>query len=133
MDARFVDEGIAGIIGRLTWIRYIRFSCDQTPQIDAIMRAAALLAEYGIKPYRLFVYMLITKDIGDAAHRVERLRELAGISLYAQAERNETKGITPNRAQLEFAQRYVYGRAYRKETWREYCRKRNLEFTEVTT
>lgn len=130
MDARLVDERIAGIIGRLKWVKYIRFSCDQTPQIDAIFRAAALLAEYGIKPYRLFIYLLVTKDIDNAAHRVERLRELNGISLYAQAERNESKGITPNPAQLEFAQRFVYGRTYRKETWREYCEKRNFNFAE---
>ena len=130
LDARLVDERIAGIIGRLTWIKYIRFSCDTLPQIDAIHRAAALLAEYDIKPYRLFVYVLVTKDIDNAARRVESLRELNGISLYAQAERNDGKGIIPNRAQLEFAQRYVYGRAYRKETWREYCEKRNLNFYE---
>jgi len=128
LDARLVDKRIAGIIGRLKWIKYIRFSCDTLPQIEAIHRAAALLAEYNIKPYRLFVYVLVTKDIGDAARRVEGLRELNGISLYAQAERNTAKGIIPNGAQLEFAQRYVYGRTYRKETWAEYCHKRNFDF-----
>jgi hypothetical protein len=131
LDARLVDERIAGIIGRVTWIKYIRFSCDTAPQIQAIHNAAALLAPYGIKPYRLFIYLLVTKDIDEAAARVESLRELNGISLYAQAERNDGKGITPNRAQLEFAQRYVYGRTYRNETWREYCEKRNLDFVGV--
>ena len=89
-----------------------------------------MLEAHGLKPYRLFVYILVTKDVANAAYRVERLRELHGISLYAQAERNEAKGITPNPEQLEFAQRYVYGRSYRKETWREYCENRNLNFTE---
>ena len=133
MDARLVDGRIADIIARLKWIRYIRFSCDTAQQIDAIHHAAALLTERDIKPYRLFVYMLVTKDVSDAADRVERLRGLTGISLYAQAERNGGKGITPNRIQLEFAQRYVYGRSYRTETWREYCEKRNLKFLEVNT
>ncbi|MCL2356616.1 MAG: radical SAM protein [Defluviitaleaceae bacterium] len=128
LDARLVDERAAGIIGRLKWIKYIRFSCDSLAQTGAIRRAAALLEQYGIKPYRLFIYLLITKDINNAARRVEALRGLTGISLYAQAERNDKKGIVPNRAQLEFAQRYVYGRAYRKETWSEYCEKRNLKF-----
>jgi hypothetical protein len=131
MDARLVNERIAGIIARLTWIKYIRFSCGALPQIDAIKRAAALLAKYGIKPYRLFIYLLVTKDINNAAQRVESLRELTGINLYAQAERNDSKGIIPNREQLEFAQRYVYGRAYKKETWREYCKKRNFIYMEV--
>lgn len=52
MDARLVDDHIAGILARLTWIRFIRFSCDQIPQIEAIERAAELLGNHGKKPYR---------------------------------------------------------------------------------
>lgn len=130
MDARLVDERIASILARLKWIKYIRFSCDQKAQINAIFKTAELLEKRGVKPYRLFVYVLVTKDIEDAAYRVERLREIHNISLYAQAERNEAKGIIPNRAQIEFAQRFVYGRRYKKETWREYCERRNFNFEE---
>lgn len=121
MDARLVNDRIASILARLKWISYIRFSCDQKAQIGAIQNTVELLGKYGVKPRKLFVYVLVTKDISDAAYRVERLRELGNISLYAQAERNESKGIIPNSAQLEFAQRYVYGRSYKKETWDEYC------------
>jgi len=121
MDARLITERIADIIARLKWIKYIRFSCDQIPQIDAITNAAALLEERGVRPYRLFVYLLVTEDIENAAYRVEKLKELKNISLYAQAERNELQGIVPNAIQLEFAQRYIYGRSYRKETWSDYC------------
>lgn len=131
MDARLVNDRIAGILARLKWIKYIRFSCDQKAQIDAIFNVARLLDKYGVKPYRMFIYVLVTKDIEDAAYRVERLREIHNISLYAQAERNESKGIIPNRAQLEFAQRYVYGRCYKKETWREYCERWGTDFKEV--
>ena len=120
MDARLVDERIAGILARLKWIRFIRFSCDQIPQIEAIERAAELLAQHGKKPYNLFVYLLVTKDIENAAYRVERLKRLKGINLYAQAERNDRKGIVPNALQKEFAQRFVYGRCYLKESWAEY-------------
>jgi hypothetical protein len=130
MDARLVDERIAGIIARLKWIEHIRFSCDTTAQIDAIIKTAALLGEHGIKPYKLYIYLLVTKDIDNAAHRVEKLKRLKNISIYAQAERNETKGIVPGADQLEFSQRYVYKGLFRKETWREYCQKRNLNFTE---
>ncbi|MCM1165655.1 MAG: hypothetical protein NC401_06555 [Ruminococcus sp.] len=130
MDARLVDERIASILARLKWIKYIRFSCDQKAQIDAICNVADLLSKNGVKPYRIFVYVLVTKDIEDAAFRVERLREIGNISLYAQAERNDTKGIFPNRAQLEFAQRYVYGHCYKKETWREYCERYGTDFKE---
>ena len=123
MDARLVNERIADIIARLKWIKYIRFSCDQIQQIKAIENAAALLLERGIKPYRLFIYLLVTSDIESAAYRVERLKKLKNISIYAQPERNEPQGITPNAAQKEFCQRYIYGRSYKKETWREYCQR----------
>jgi len=129
MDARLVDGRIADIIARLNWIKYIRFSCDQISQIDAIQNAAALLLERGIKPYRLFVYLLVTKDIENAAYRVDRLKELKNISIYAQAERNEARGIVPNAAQLEFSQRYVYGRGYKKEAWPDYCTRNGFNFT----
>ena len=120
MDARLVTDRIVGILARLKWIRFIRFSCDQIPQIEAIERAAELLEGYGKKPYNLFIYLLVTKDVENAAYRVERLKRLKGISIYAQAERNDRKGIIPNALQKEFAQRFVYGRCYLKESWEEY-------------
>ena len=120
MDARLVDDRAARILARLKWIRFIRFSCDQIAQIDAIEQAAELLARHGKKPYNLFIYLLVTKDLEDAAYRVERLKRLKGINLYAQPERNERKGIIPNARQKEFAQRYIYGHCYKRETWEQY-------------
>lgn len=123
MDARLVDDRIAGILARLKWIRFIRFSCDQIPQIEAIERAAELLENHGKKPYNLFIYLLVTEDVENAAYRVDRLKRLKGISIYAQPERNERKGIIPNALQKEFAQRYVYGRCYLRESWAEYLKR----------
>lgn len=121
MDARLVDNHIAAILSRLSWIRFIRFSCDQKAQIEPIRRTIELLGKYGVRPYRIFIYLLVTKDIQDAADRVEALKGYKAINLYAQAERNTRLGITPSTAQLEFQQRYVYGGCYRSETWEEYC------------
>lgn len=131
MDARLVDDTIADILSRLRWIRFIRFSCDQKNQIEPIIRTIELLGKYGVRPYRIFIYLLVTPDIQDAADRVEALKQYKGINLYAQAERNERLGIMPNAAQLEFQQRYVYGGCYRTETWEGYCRRRGLHFMEV--
>lgn len=131
MDARLVDDDIADILSRLKWIRFIRFSCDQKSQIEPVRRTIELLRKHGVKPYRIFVYILVTRDIQDASMRVEALKRYPGINLYAQAERNERLGIMPNAAQLEFQQRYVYGGRYRKETWEGYCRRKGLNFTEV--
>lgn len=129
MDARLVDDRIAGILANLNWIRFIRFSCDQKAQIESVRRAIEFLEQHGVKPYRICIYILVTKDIQDAVERVEALKFYKGIRLYAQAERNERLGILPNAAQMEFQQRYVYSGRYRKETWDEYCLRRNFDFT----
>lgn len=126
MDARMVDDRIAGILSRLKWIRFIRFSCDQKSQIEPIKRTIDLLGKHGVKPYRIFIYMLVTNDIDDASDRVEALKIYKGINLYAQAERNERLGIMPNEMQLEFQQRYMYGGCYRTETWKEYCQRKKM-------
>lgn len=128
MDARLVIEDVADILSRLSWIRFIRFSCDQKSQIVPVKRTVDLLMKHGVKPYRIFVYLLVTADIEDASERIEALKGYKAINIYAQAERNERLGIMPNVAQLEFQQRYVYGGCYRKETWREYCKRRKFNY-----
>ena len=124
MDARLVTEEVADILAGLDWIKWIRFSCDTIGQIESIDRVTEMLGSRGIKPYRLFIYVLVRKDLDEADYRVQRLKRHKGIHLYAQAERNEGLGIRPNKAQLEFTNRYIYGNLYRKETWKEYLDKR---------
>lgn len=128
MDARLVDDEIADILSRLKWIRFIRFSCDQRLQIEPIRKTIELLGKHGVKPYRIFIYLLVTSDIQDASERVEVLKEYRAINLYAQAERNERLGIIPNKKQLEFQNRYIYGGSYRNETWKEYCERRGMKW-----
>lgn len=127
MDARLVDDEIADILSRLRWIRFIRFSCDQKYQIEPVRNAIKQLEKYGVKPYRIFIYLLVTEDIQDASERVEALKEYKAINLYAQAERNERLGIIPNKMQLEFQQRYIYGGSYRNETWEKYCKRKGMK------
>lgn len=124
MDARLVTPEIADILCRLEWIRYIRFSCDTIGQIQHIDKVIRLFGERGVKPYKVMVYVLVRSDLENADYRVESLKKHKGIRLYAQAERNERMGIIPNKAQLEFANRYVYGGSFRKENWKEYVNKR---------
>lgn len=126
MDARLVTDDIAQILSKLKWIRYLRFSCDSIPQIAAIHKTAELLGKYGIKPSKMFIYLLVTSDLDNAEYRVEQLKTLRGISIYAQAERNESMGITPNKLQREFANRYVYSGKFRTLTWTEYVKGKGL-------
>lgn len=124
MDARLVTKDVAQILSKLNWIRFLRFSCDQKSQIESVLKTIELLGKYGVRPYRIFVYLLVTKDIQDASDRVEALKKYKNINLYAQAERNDSMGISPNKLQLEFQQRYIYSGCFRKETWNEYCERR---------
>ena len=126
MDARLVTPEIAEILSRLKWIRFLRFSCDQRSQIAPLCRTIDLLGKYGIKPYRIFVYLLITKDLEDASFRTEALKIYRNINLYAQAERNDRMGIKPSSLQLEFQQRYIYSGCYRKETWEQYRERKSI-------
>lgn len=130
MDARLVTEEVAQILSKLKWQRFMRFSCDRKEQIPSIINTIELLGKFGMKPWRIFLYILVTKDVGDAAYRVETLSKLGNLSLYAQAERNTRDGIIPNKEQKEFCGRYVYGKSYRKETWVQYKERNNFNFSE---
>jgi hypothetical protein len=125
LDARLVTTDIADILAKIHWIKYIRFSCDSKAQIGAIANAVKMLKERGVSPSRIFIYLLVTPDIEDAAYRVDELRQLGAITIYAQPERNERLGIVPNQMQKYFAGRYVYRGIWRKETWTEYLARSN--------
>lgn len=127
MDIRLITPEIVKILGGLKWLRFIRFACDTKLQLPYFEKAVELFDKYDVSKSRIFIYILVRKDIDDAAYRVEKLNKMyKSWTLYAQAERNEPKGIIPNKLQLEFAQRYVYGRLYKSETWREYRRRHDL-------
>lgn len=128
MDARLVTKEIASLLSMVKWQRYMRFSCDTTAQIDELLRVGELFQALGVRPYRIFVYLLVTDDLESASQRVEALKNLKGINLFAQAERNESIGITPNKAQKEFANRYVGSRCYKNETWSEYVERNGFNF-----
>lgn len=122
MDIRLVTEDIVKLFGKLKWIKYIRFSCDTKGQLSYFKKVLEWFEKHGVARSKVFIYILVRKDIEDAEYRVKELHKMfKSLSFYAQAERNEGKGITPNKEQLEFAQRYMYGRLYRKETWKQYC------------
>ena len=116
MDARLVTPEIAELLSRLDWIRFLRFSCDEASRLDAVICTCELLGQHGVRPYRIFIYLLVTRGVEDAALRVGRLKQLKGINLYAQAERNDRLGIMPNREQLRFVE-YVYSGAFRRCEW----------------
>lgn len=127
MDIRLLNDEVARILAMMKWQRFIRFSCDTKSQLPYFREAIRLFDKHGAAKSRIFIYILVRKDIDDAADRVAELNEMCkSWTLYAQAERNEPKGIIPNRMQLEFSQRYVYGRLYKRESWKEYILRKNI-------
>ncbi len=121
MDIRLVTEDIVKLYSKINWIKYIRFSCDTRWQLPYFKKVLQWFEKYGVSRSRVFIYILVRKDINDADYRVHELNKMfSNLSFFAQAERNAGKGIVPNKMQLEFAQRYMYGRSYRKETWDQY-------------
>lgn len=127
MDIRLVNDDICKILSNIKWLKYIRFSCDSMAQIPYFEKAMALFEKYKIPKSRIFIYTLIRKDLNEADERIRKLCSIyKNFNIFAQPERNEPKGIVPSKAQMNFAQRYIYGRCYKKESWTEYCTRHNI-------
>ena len=127
MDVMLLNEEICKVIKKLRWIKYIRFSCDKEYQLPYFENLVKLFDKYKIAKSKVFIYVLVQKDLENADRRVQELHRICrSFNLYAQAERNTAKGIEPNKLQLEFARRYVYGRCYKKENFKKYCQRHSL-------
>lgn len=129
MDITLLSDDICKIISEIKWDTYIRFSCDKEYQIPYFEKAVKMFNRHNIPKSKIFIYLLVQKDLGSAEFRLRALHDMChSFSIYAQAERNSLFGVEPNDEQLEFAQRYVYGRSYKRKTWREYLAGLNHRF-----
>lgn len=127
MDIRLLTDEVCVILKKLKWINYIRFSCDSMGQVPYFENLIELFKKHKLPKSKVFIYTLITQDLTESNERIQRLYGIyKNFNIYAQAERNEFLGITPNKLQKEFANRYVYSRCYKKENWFEYCKRNNI-------
>lgn len=101
LDARFITGDISKLLSQLKWIRHIRMSCDTDEMLDVVLRAVYRLGDNGVKPYRIFVYLLV-QDIKSAEYRATRLRD-AGVDVFAQPYRDFENSIEPTQEQRDFA------------------------------
>jgi hypothetical protein len=82
------------------------------------LKAIEKLNKYGVKNYRIFVYLLV-KDVTDANERCKILKKL-GVNPFAQTYRDYDKNILPTAEQKRFAW-YVNRKAVFKATeWEDY-------------
>ena len=93
LDARLITPEIAEILSKLKWIRQIRMSCDTDAMLDVVLTAIQRLKDCGVKPYRVFVYLLV-QDVESAERRAIALRDV-GADAFAQPYRDFTNNTEP--------------------------------------
>lgn len=119
LDARLITDDVAKILARLKYIQFIRMSADTDAMLDVVLTAIDRLAKYGVKPYKVFVYVLV-QDIASAERRAIALRDI-GANPFAQPYRDFTTNAEPPLEQRRFA-RWVNHKAIFKtvKTFEEY-------------
>ena len=118
LDSRLVTDDIAKLLSKIKWIRYIRTACDTVASVEPLLKAVEKLNKYGIKNYRIFVYLLV-KDVKEANERCKILKRL-GINPFAQPYFDFSKNIMPTVEQKHFA-RYVNHKAiFKSIEWEDY-------------
>lgn len=93
LDARLIDDDIADVLSRLKWIRFIRMSCDTDAMLEVVTGAIRRLQDHGVKPYRVFVYLLV-QDVASAERRALALRDI-GAQVFAQPYRDFENNTEP--------------------------------------
>ena len=122
IDCRLIakDKSIAKLLSNVRWIRYIRMAYDNSAITEEVLTAIAYLKEAGIKPYKMFFYMLV-KDgqIEDAEKRALTLDYL-GCVPFAMAYRNLDTNEDPTHEQKRFARWCNMKATFKSCTFSEY-------------
>ena len=118
LDARLVDTAIAGVLGRVRWIRFLRFACDRAAQMPHVERAVKLYRQSAGKKGQIFCYVLV-KEIDDALDRVEFLRTL-GVDCFAQPYRDFANNVEPTQDQRNFARWVNHKAIFKTIPWEKY-------------
>ncbi len=121
LDSRLITDEIAQMLSKVKWLRYIRFACDTMSAVEPLKEAVKKLNKYGIKNYRLFVYVLV-RDIEDANKRCNILKEM-NIHPFAQPYRDFINNIQPTQLQRDFARYVNHTAIFKSCDWNDYNRK----------
>ena len=101
LDARLITPEVAELLSQLKWIRFIRMSCDTNQMLFTVTTAIHLLERFGIKPYRIFIYLLV-QDVQSAEFRATALRDM-GVEVFAQPYRDFENNLEPTPETKAFA------------------------------
>jgi len=115
LDARLIDDHVAHVLSQLKWIRFIRMSCDTDEMLAHLIIAMDRLVRFKVSPSRIFVYVLVNKDIPSAERRVMALRAF-GANPFAQPYRDYSSDSPVTDEQRKFA-RWVNRKAIFKSCY----------------
>jgi hypothetical protein len=118
MDTRLVTDETAKMLSQVKWIRFIRFSCDTLAAVEPLLAAIEKLNRYGVKNYRIFVYVLV-KDVDDANERC-RILKRSGTNPFAQTYRSYDDNILPTAEQKRFAWFVNQKAVFNATEWEKY-------------
>jgi dihydroneopterin aldolase len=123
LDAMLITDDVSKMLSRLKWINYIRMSADTDAMLNVVLTAIDRLGKCGVKPYRVFVYVLV-QDVESAERRAIALRNI-GANPFAQPYRDFTTNAEPPQEQRDLA-RWVNHKAIFKtvKTFAEYKARR---------
>jgi len=130
LDARLIDDSIARLLGRLTWLAPLRLACDSVDMIPIIKKAVELLRWHNVTPSQYFCYVLV-RGIPEA---LETVKALKGIYVYPFCQTLvDDSGSVASDEQRAFC-RWVNHRAvFRSTTWQDYRRKEGSAQTATGT
>lgn len=115
LDARLISDDVARMLADLKWIRFIRMSADTDEMLNVVLKAIERLGKYGVKPRRVFVYLLV-QDVESAERRALALRNI-GADPFAQPYRDFTTNAEPAK-ELKALARWVNDKAIFKKVER---------------
>lgn len=98
LDARRIARNpeLAELLARVRWLRFLRMAYDSHAVQEDVYNAVKLLVKCGLSPRKLFFYVLVHDDIGDALERIRELKAL-GCVPFAQPYRDFSDDAKPSR------------------------------------
>jgi hypothetical protein len=84
LDARLIvsNPDIPKFLAKIKWLNPVRMACDDSAMMPIVAAATKLLRDKGVKPRRLFSYVLLT-DLQSSYDRIRFLRGL-DVDVFAQ-------------------------------------------------
>ena len=122
LDARIISksEYLQDLLGRVSWVRYIRLACDHKSQMPAVKATVDGIREKSGKSHSFFVYSLITDDYDDSLERLNFLRDMHRVDPFAQPYRNFTETYNPPQWQRDMARWANMKATFRSVKWENY-------------